>query len=365
MGFSHRNTISHPSISISRQNKSISHPSKSISNLSHIILNQSNTITHHIYRIYAAAIILTRRKGSRAILFLAGVFHILLCACSSAGSKRINTGDDDPSMPELTEQVRYLDNMLYESSGLIYHKGRLWTINDSGGEPLLFGLDIETGKALQGIHIRNGENIDWEALAQDEKHVYICDIGNNHGRRSKLSIYKLAKDSIPSSGNASVTAEMIYYRYSGRPENNNPIRRSAYDCEAAFAFGDSIYLFTKDWETRTTTLYTCPKIPGTYDLKARVSFPANGLITGADISPDSSFVILCGYKDYVPFIWMLMDFNTADYSHGKSLRFDYPGYTNMQTEGIALASPERAYISCEMSQFPAGLYSLDLDPAIK
>ena len=283
-------------------------------------------------------------------------FTISACGTGTGRKADKRTGNG----PMLTTHVENLDNMLYENSGLIYHDGKLWTINDSGGDPVLFAFDAGTGKALQAIHIRNARNEDWESLAQDKRYIYICDVGNNYGRRDVMKIYKIDKDSIPSSGNATLAADIIRYSYAGREENNNPLKRSPFDCEAAFAYGDSLYLFTKDWETLSTTLYTCSTMPGKYELEPRMTYPVDGLVTGADMSPDSSFLMLCGYKDYVPLVWLIRDFDPAGYSHGKILRFEYPALTNLQTEGITVLSPERVYISCERTEFPAALYSMDL-----
>ncbi len=254
--------------------------------------------------------------------------------------------------------------MLCESSGLILYKGKLWTINDSGGDPVLFALDMQTGKVLQTIMVKNGSNRDWESLAQDEKFIFICDVGNNYGHREVLKIYKLSKDSIPSSGNAVIHADIIKYSYAGR-KNNNPIKRSAYDCEAVFVYGDSLYLFTKDWETCSATLYACSTVPGNYELLPRRTYPVNGLVTGVDMSPDSSFIIFCGYKDNVPFIRIVNDFNPVDYSHGKIHSFDYPAFTDLQIEGICVSSPGRVILSCEMTGFPAVLYRMDPGPYVK
>lgn len=287
---------------------------------------------------------------------------LLFAACGTTGHKKdFHEEEINSSQPVLVNHVEYLDNILIENSGLIYFNGKLWTINDSGGEPVLFALDRESGKALQAIHIENGKNEDWESLAQDADHVYICDVGNNYGRRNTLKIYKLSKDSIPVSGNARIRADKIKFSYAGRPENKNPMRRSPYDCEAAIVYGDSLFLFTKDWERQTTTLYTCPTNPGTYQIESRATYQVDGLVTGADISPDSSFIMLSGYKDFVPLVWVFEDFRPADYSPGKISRYEYPEFTDLQTEGIAIASPERVYISCEMTEFPAALYRIDLD----
>ena len=292
---------------------------------------------------------------------------LILISCSglttkkSSSSRMVNTA----VKPELVNQVERLDNRLYETSGLIHYRDRLWTINDSGNDPVLFSIDIETGKVLQEILIENAENADWEALAQDSTHIYICDVGNNYGRRQKLTIYKVAKNSIPVSGHAKVGAEIIQYVYSGRPENNNPFKNSAYDCEAAFTSGENIFLFTKDWTNQSTTLYTCPTSPGTYDLEPRKTFPVNGLITGADINRDNGSIVLCGYRDGVSFVWIYKDFNPSDYSHAKSIYYEYPEFGRLQNEGIAIASPERVYMSCENNQFPPAMYRLDLGSILK
>jgi len=283
------------------------------------------------------------------------------------GHKKSGKSDnqDLSQQPELVLHVESLDNLLYETSGLIYFRGLLWTINDSGNDPVLFALDIETGRVLQGIFIENGKNADWESLAQDDEHIYICDVGNNQGRRQKLTIYKLAKNLIPASGSAKISAEIIQFRYAGRPENNNSLRNSAYDCEAAFVSGEYLYLFTKDWTNQTSTLYTCPTTPGTYDLEPRKTYPVNGLITGADINQDQGLMMLGGYRDGIPFVWVYKDFNPSDYSHGESIQYEYPELEGLQNEGIAIASPERVYISCEMNEFPPAMYRLDLETILK
>lgn len=288
---------------------------------------------------------------------------IMITGCGLRGSGKKVKGL--PDKPALIPHVEYLDGILRENSGLIYYGGKLWTVNDSGGDPVLYALDTKNGKILQSFEIRNASNRDWESLAQDEGYIYICDVGNNFGRREELVIYKINKDSIPDSGNASLSAEIIRYRYAGREKNNNPVKRSAYDCEAVFALADSLYLFTKDWESLSTTLYTCPTTPGSYEIRPRMEYPADGLITGADISPDRSVVVLAGYREYVPFIWIFRDFNPADYSTGLTLRYEYPEYIDLQAEGIAFFSPEGVFLSCETTRYPAALYRLEPDAYVK
>jgi hypothetical protein len=154
-------------------------------------------------------------------------------------------------------------------------------------------------------------------------------------------------------------AEIIRYRYADRVDDG-VFTRSPYDCEAAFSYGDSLYLLTKDWKTLHSTLYTCSKKPGTYELKARRRYDVDGLVTGADFSSDPDFLVLCGYRDYVPFIILFSGYDPLSYSPGAMLRFDFPAYPELQTEGISILSPERVFISCEMTRFPAALYRINL-----
>ena len=80
-----------------------------------------------------------------------------------------------------------------ENSGLAYLNGKLWTINDSGGLPVLYALDTTNGQIVQRIAIANAVNIDWESLADDDQYIYIGDFGNNSGNRDDLSIYRVLK----------------------------------------------------------------------------------------------------------------------------------------------------------------------------
>jgi hypothetical protein len=304
-------------------------------------------------------------KKKKAFLWrLLLLLLIFLTGCKYTGKPKNHSVPGNK--PGLVLHTEYLDEMVLENSGLIWYRDKLWTINDSGGDPVLFSIDMRTGKCIQAIYMKGASNRDWEELAQDENFIYIIDIGNNYGRRDELTIYKVKKDSIPAAGNARIQPEIIRYSYGDKEKNNGHFTRSPFDCEAAFALHDSLYLFTKDWENQQTKLYTCPASPGTYTLWPGATFEADGLVTGADISPDdSSLIILIGYKDYVPFIWELRDFDFSNYSMESTLRIDFPEKYDLQTEGIAIQSAERIYISCEMSSWPASVYTLNLQDHLR
>jgi hypothetical protein len=99
--------------------------------------------------------------------------------------------------------------------------GVLFTINDSGNEPLLFAID--TTGADRGVwRVLDASNIDWEAVSfgpcgaqQDgatSRCVYIGDTGENTGRHPSRAIYRLAEPDA-TGGRGEVKAEVLRYTY--------------------------------------------------------------------------------------------------------------------------------------------------------
>ncbi len=236
-----------------------------------------------------------------------------------------------------------------ETSGLIFYNGGYWTMNDSGGLPVIYKLDTVTGNVIQRITVDDATNVDWEDITQDENHIYIGDFGNNSGNRDDLCIYIIKKSDIPETGDVSVNSKKIsfvYEDYKGRIEKR---KYNNFDCEAFIATDDSLYLFSKNWEDRHTRLYRLPKTKGNYTAKLLYRFNSAGLITGADFNKNDNEVVLVGYtnKSWVPFLWVLFDFEGHNFFSGNKRRIDMPNVTATQTEGIAYVSGKRGVISSE------------------
>lgn len=216
---------------------------------------------------------------------------------------------------------------LEESSGLIGWNGEHWTHNDSGDDPIIYKIDPVGGTILQEITLGNASNIDWEDIAQDSMYIYVGEFGNNNGNRTNLRIYRLAKDSIPATGNDTVRVDTIAFAYadqtdfSSLPQNNN------FDCEAFFAQEDSLYLFSKNWVDQKTKLYRLPKTPGSYTAELIDSFDVGTLVTGADYNPVSDQAVLIGYDDNgistKGFLWLLWEFEAGMPFSGHKRPFDY------------------------------------------
>jgi hypothetical protein len=132
---------------------------------------------------------------------------------------------------------------LHETSGVAVsaaHPGLFWTHNDSRNDPLLFGVS-ETGTLLARMRVDGAENVDWEdiALAQCPAGscLYIGDIGDNHARRSRITVYRVPE---PHPGDTlTAPAERIYFVYPDGPR----------DAESLFVTPDgTLHIITKGRE---------------------------------------------------------------------------------------------------------------------
>jgi len=145
---------------------------------------------------------------------------------------------------------------LNECSGLQYIDNKLYAINDGGGGPQILEIDSTNGLIVRSIWVENSINIDWEDMTHDDDFLYIGDFGNNFGIRTDLKIYKIPKSEL---GSDTVNAEEITFSYADQVDFTPQNRNNDYDCEALFAFGDSLYLFSKNWVDNKTRMYVLPK----------------------------------------------------------------------------------------------------------
>ena len=237
---------------------------------------------------------------------------------------------------------------ILESSGLIYTNAGLWTHNDSGNDPILYLLDTLSFEIKRQVVIENVENEDWEELAADEQYFYIGDFGNNKGDRKDLNILRVSRTDIQ--GNDTVSAEVINFYYPDQLDFSLGDKSHNFDCEAFFVNGDSLHLFTKNWENRKTKHYTIPKVPGNYSAIIRDSFDVDGLITAADIAPDG-VISLLGYEDKATgeaFQWLLFDYKNMDVFSGNKRKLSLGSIIERgQVEGLVFSQNGEGYISSE------------------
>lgn len=261
--------------------------------------------------------------------------------------------DTTETVYELIKLFDFPDE-LEENSGIIVYDSLIWSFNDSGNEPLLYGISLVTGSIAKRIRVTDANNIDWEDIAQNEQFMFIGDFGNNDGSRQNLKIYILPKNEIDSVAYQELSAEAINFSYNDQVDFTPSMYASKFDCEAMVYANDSLYLFTKDWVNMMTHVYSLPAAGGTYSARHIEDYNSEGLISGGTITNENK-LILCGYNLFSPFVIEFAVF--GNYSEGIT-RINLDELSGVQVEGIAEDKNDRYYISNENSIKKQALYQV-------
>jgi hypothetical protein len=267
--------------------------------------------------------------------------------------------------PSMAEHFSAIPKEVEETSGLISYKGDIWTHNDSGGLPEIYRINPKSGRITQWVTIANGKNIDWEDIAQDESYIYIGDFGNNRGNRRDLIIYKIKKSEITDAKKVTVKADVITFSYLDQTIFETDNRGHNFDCESLISYGDSLIIFTKNWNDGRTRMYKLPKTTGDYVVNPIADFNTEGLVTGADYNDQTGDLVLIGYSERVPFIWLFIGFNGYSFESPAIYRFNFPRMKGYQTEGITWLDNQRVVISSEgRKEFEQAAFVVDLKKII-
>jgi hypothetical protein len=257
-----------------------------------------------------------------------------------------------------------LASNLIETSGLIKWGDYIWTHNDSD-DINLYALDSSNGNIMKTYALNGKTNTDWEEISQDADFVYVGDFGNNqNGNRTDLKILRIDKSSILTT---SPKIETINFSYSNQtsftPTGSN---NTDFDCEAFIVSTDSIFLFTKQWISNKTSVYSMPKSPGTYLAKLKSTYNIQGLITGATYLESGKLVALCGYNGSLqPFMYLLYNYSGTEFFSGNKRKIEI-ALPFHQVEGIATSNGLKYFISNEhfseaqIIDVPQMLHILDL-----
>ncbi|HNW89324.1 MAG TPA: T9SS type A sorting domain-containing protein [Bacteroidales bacterium] len=208
-----------------------------------------------------------------------------------------------------------LSTAIQETSGLIFWDHYVWTHNDNT-DLNLYSLDTLSGAITQTYTLSGVVNNDWEEISQDDSYIYLGDFGNNaNGNRTDLKILRIEKNSLLLNA---PDIDTISFSYSNQTDfTPTGTCNTDFDCEAFIVSSDSIFLFTKQWIGKQTSVYSLPKTPGTYTAVLKTTYNISGLITGATYLQSKQLVVLCGYSNTLqPFTWLLYDFNGYNFFGG-------------------------------------------------
>ncbi len=203
-----------------------------------------------------------------------------------------------------------LSENIEESSGLLLLDNRLVTLNDSGNAPVLYELDTTSLEVVREVTITNTGNSDWESLSADATYIYIGDFGNNLGKRKDLRILRVPRAEY--SKKDEIEAEVISFFYEDQVDFSGK-GNSDWDAEALIAGPDSLWVFTKQWQKKGTTVYSLPKIPGKYKARKGPSYNVRGMVTDAALDPRGGMWYLLGYTgELQPFLLQVPSGSPAD-----------------------------------------------------
>ena len=259
---------------------------------------------------------------------------------------------DDP-----TVLIDELDQTISETSGLAFINGRLWTHNDSDGEPKIYCIDTTSGQVIGTKVIAGVTNEDWEDLAKDRTHLYI---GNFGSVSSNLQILRIKIEDLENPALDTLVPRIIKFTYgnSDYPEADFSATNTRFDCEAMIAKDDTIFLFSKNWIDHKTYLYAIPNKANDFHTITPIdTLQLDYLVCGADYDYTSNTVALVGYTydvsgsipDSKPYITLLRNFEGNKFFSGTVESKDFSAMSTKysQTEGIAFRDYGRLWVTNE------------------
>jgi hypothetical protein len=272
-----------------------------------------------------------------------------------------------------TSEIGLLDSLLDGSSTLFFWNNGYWTFNDHN-DNCLYQIDSTNATIKETLCINSISSHDMEEISQDSLYLYFGDMGNNRGNRHDLHILRISKESIL---NQTFAIDTIAFSYEDQTDFTAQPQATDFDCEAFVVTDDSIYLFTKQWASTQTTIYSLPKTPGTHIAQRRETHNVNGLITGATYMPEYQLIVLCGYSyssrvkasSLRPFIVLLYDYKDHRFFSGNKRRLNFKATAKSQVEAIATHNGLDYYITNEHFEttvmgihvnLPAKLQRMDL-----
>jgi hypothetical protein len=258
--------------------------------------------------------------------------------------------------------VTGLPVILTETSGLLVSSpNRLWSHNDGGNPPALYQFDT-TGTLLRTLTLRGAGNEDWEDMTRDAAgNVYLGDFGNNLNQRHNLHIYKIADpDTVVGD---SVTPGIIRFSYSDQTAFPPSAANMNFDMEAMAAFGDSLYLFSKNRTSPFngfTKMYRLPQDTGTFVAELVDSFfcgpggMLNNWITAAAFSPNGEHLALLSHDR----MFYFSCFPGSNFFGGANVKRTF---AFSQKEGIAWKDSSHILMTDELLNgvFGRNLYEID------
>ena len=232
---------------------------------------------------------------------------------------------------------------LPEASGIAVSRrvpGRLWTHNDSG-RPVLFALDAR-GVVTGSLTVTGAAVDDWEAVAVGAcpagSCIYIGDIGDNDGRRDRITIYRVPE---PNGASGSAAVDGVFHAtYPDGPRDAETLLVAAdgrlHVVTKSGRQGVAVYRFPR--ELRAGSPMPLERVGGWQPIRRGA-----GRITDGAIAPDGERVVLRTND-------AMTIYRTADLLAGnwKAVgRVDLRHLREPQGEAVAFGAGDTIYVAGE------------------
>jgi hypothetical protein len=245
----------------------------------------------------------------RRSLAVAVVFVVVGCGGEGGShatpSAAAIAGPATPRPPALCGSLRVratgtvADPSANELSGLVRSRTQrdlLWSHDDSGAGPILYGLRTD-GRVAAKPSVTGAEAFDWEDIATGPGPgggalLYVGDIGDNRAARPTIDVYRVAEPKVGDA--ATAPADRLSLRY---PDG-------AHDAEALLIdpLRGDLVIVTKGL-TSGRAYSTSARLPAGSQTTLRAGPRiAMSLVTAGDVSADGRVVVLRGYGQAA--VWM-------------------------------------------------------------
>ena len=217
----------------------------------------------------------------------------------------------------------------------------IWLHNDSGDGAFVYAIDT-TGSSIGTIEL-DTPAIDWEdmstvQLPDSPPYIYVGDIGDNALARATVFIHRITE---PENIDEPISFTTFIASYPDGPHNAETL--------VVHPITGAVYILTKDIET--THIFRLNEEDETLEQVYQFSFSEHDmegspLITGGDISPDGSTLLLRTYTH----VWAL-DTNILDGEEIEDV-CTMPGAPEEQGEAITFLGNDR-YITISEGENPS------------
>ncbi len=221
----------------------------------------------------------------------------------------------------------FADPAIDESSGLVDLGSTMVTVNDSGGDPVLYVLDAATGRTV-GRTTFASSVVDTEALAPEEPGgtsdvVWVGDIGDNRGVRDHVTVYRVPVGR----GEHRVSAPAYDLVY---PDG-------AQDAESMVVHDGRVYVISK--AILGGRMYVAPKRLRTDRVnRLREVGPIGLWATDAALFPDARHLLVRGYGNAAVFEFPSLrpvgSFDLPEQEQGEGLSIGPNGRIRLSSEGV-------------------------------